>query len=269
MIYKTSLKWFQTMKVAWADLFVYKANFLLTIIGPLAVFFIIKYNLWYSIYDGSETKELQGFTLSKMISYHIWIMIISMIAFSFNSQHLSEDIRLGRVSSYLIYPFSLWEFHASKFLSRIILQLFIALFTIAGIYFFLGETLPPLKLQSFFYGISISIWVGFFWFSAQYWIGLLAFWLDETWTILVMFQLSAQFLSGALIPLDFYPPWLVQALKYTPYPYLFYTPVKAFSGEYSTPWEAISILSFWTLIVGFLSWLTWKKGLKLYTAAGM
>ena len=42
----------------------------------------------------------------------------------------------------------------------------------------------------------------------QYIIGILAFWLDETWVMRVLVGLIAQFLSGSILPLEFYPSWL-------------------------------------------------------------
>src|SRR5690606_15115581 len=98
-------KWLQTIRISWTKQMAYKINFVLLIIGPTVVFFFIKYNLWSSIYGMEGVENIQGYDLPKMLTYQVWVMIVAFIAQGYNSMNLAEDIRLGRISSYLIYPF--------------------------------------------------------------------------------------------------------------------------------------------------------------------
>ena len=269
LIRLTFFKWFQTMKVSWSEIFVYRVNFVLMVIGPMLVFFFIKYNLWSSIYQDAPEQGLQGYTFDQMIAYHLWFLIVSILGMAYSSTNLAEEIRLGRISSYLIYPFSLWEATAARYLSIQIIQIGTATLTLAGVYWMLGHVLGDFNPVAFFQGIGICFLVGLFWFWMQYIIGLLAFWLEETWIFRVLLQIIAYFLSGAIIPLEFYPAWLVQLLDYSPFPFLAYIPVKIFLGSYTAPLKAAVILLVWILLsAGFAAWI-WKRGLKLYTAAGM
>lgn len=260
-------KWWQTIKISWSRYTAYRMSFFLQIIGPSLVFFFIKYQLWDSIYKGDPNLVINGYTFSAMITYHLWSFIVSLIAQGHNSMNLSEEIRLGRISTYLIYPFNLWEFHTASFLSFQILQTFISLFTlilmsVLGIFEF---TSLQFILNGFFYCMYIS----FFWFIAQYLIGILGFWLDETWILRVMLNVLTGFLSGAIIPLEFYPSWLIKILNYTPFPYLSYYPIKTFMGQTTHLISAYSIIGVWMIVVALITSWVWKKGIKLYTAAGM
>ena len=270
----TCFKWYQTMKVSWSELFVYRVNFLLMVIGPMLVFFFIKYNLWSSIYESAEQSIIQGYSLQEMLAYHLWFLIVSILAMAYNSGNLAEEIRLGQITSYLIYPFSLWEHHAARYMSLQCIQVGTALLTLAVAYWGIGRFAEETMLQNFealvfLQGVGISLLVGIFWFNVQYMMGLLAFWLEETWTFRVLFQIAAQFLSGAIIPLDFYPPWLVQLLDYSPFPFLAYVPVKIFLGDYTGTLKAAGILLFWILVSSAIVAWIWKRGLKHYTAAGI
>ncbi|MBF0288996.1 MAG: ABC-2 family transporter protein [SAR324 cluster bacterium] len=263
------LKWFQTMKVSWSEIMVYRLNFLLMVIGPMLVLFFIKYNVWSSIYQGTPGQEINGYTFAEMISYHLWFMIVSMLSMAYSGEDLAEDIRLGRISSYLIYPFNFWQFNTARFFSIECIQIGIALITLGISFLGFGHILGKLDLPAFCAGFGISILVGFFWFTIQYTTGLLAFWFEETWTFRVLFQIIAHFLSGAIIPLDFYPSWLVDILEYSPFPTLAYIPVKIFLGSYEEPLKAAFILLFWIVVSTCIAAWVWKRGLKLYTAAGM
>ena len=104
-------KWIETFKISWSNRMAYRLNFVLQIVGPAIVFFFVKYSLWSAIFDTAKSSVIQGYDLTTMITYHVWVMIIALLAQSSNSINISEDIRLGRISSYLIYPFDFWKYY--------------------------------------------------------------------------------------------------------------------------------------------------------------
>lgn len=259
-------KWWQTMKVAWANILVYRVNFFLQVIGPTLVFFFIKYHLWKSIFGDHPEKLLQGYNLSQMVQYHLWVLVISLLGQGHTSTNLAEDIRMGRISTYLIYPFNFWEFHTANFLGTLVVQLGIVLFFLGAVAL---SPLVNLSLAPVMGGLLFTLAVGLFWFSLQYLLGLVSFWLEETWMLRVIFQIVAQFLSGAIIPLDLYPTWVREILNYTPFPYLTYVPARIFMGETHYLVPGLLLLGTWFLVVFALNAWVWKRGMKYYTAAGI
>lgn len=260
-------KWWITIQISWVKHTAYRLNFFLQIIGPALVFFFVKYNLWSSIYAGNESLVIKGFNFEQMINYHIWAFVVALVAQGHGSWNLAEDIRMGRISSYLIYPFNFWEFHTASWLSFQVIQMVIASLTL-GIISYFGLVIFP-NAQTFAIGVAYTLFISLFWFTLQYLTGVLAFWLEETWILRVMLNIIAYFLSGAIIPLDLYPEWLVNILNYTPFPYLTYYPIKIFMGDISHLGLGLVIISFWTIIFAYVNHLVWKKGIRLYTAAGM
>jgi len=172
-----------------------------------------------------------------------------------------------RISTYLIYPFDFWEFHTAGFLAFQILQIFIAIISCAVLYFSGLLILPTLSQLGF--ALALCFMVSFFWYFLQYLTGLLAFWLDETWIMRVMLQIVTTFLSGAILPLSIFPYWLSHSLKNSPFPIMVYYPVRAFMGELPFSTAPFLTLLPWMILLFFLNVLVWKKGLRLYTAAGM
>ena len=263
------LKWWQTIKMHWSNTMVYRVNFLLMVVGPVLVFFFVKASLWYSIFQGNMHSKIGSYTLPDMLSYHLWTMIVMLISRSYNFGKLSEDIRLGRISTYLIYPFSLWEFQATNFISRLVIQLFIALISLLFLLTAFSSYFNGIIAVNFIKGLSLTILVGAFWFSMQYLIGLLTFWLEETWVMAVIVEIIMQLLSGNIIPLDLFPSWAAAMLFYTPFPYVTYVPVKMFMGAGPNYGLALLSLVFWIGMLNLLVLFVWKKGLKLYSGAGM
>ena len=268
MIKLNFLKWWQTIKTFWAFQTTYRFNLLMITVAPALVFFFVKYNLWTSIYtQGGDDLIIKGYTLSAMLQYHIWTLVATLLGKTYFSTNLSEDIRMGKISSYLIYPFNFWEFHTAGWIAHQGIQIIITVVTV--LILSLSGLLPHFDVYTFILGTIYTSIVGLFWFILQYLIGILSFWLEETWMLRVIANIVVNFLSGAVLPLDLFPSWLVSVLHYTPFPYLTYYPVKVFMGELPLEFSAIAVTMFWTILVAILSNIVWKRGLRLYTAAGM
>ncbi|MBT7609186.1 MAG: hypothetical protein HN576_05485 [Bacteriovoracaceae bacterium] len=260
-------KWLQTILISWSNFTTYRLNFFLQVIGPGLVFFFIKYNLWSAIYGGNNTIVLGGYTFRSMIQYHGWSMIVLLLCQGMTANNLSEDIRMGRISNYLIYPMNFWEFHTAAFIAFEFLQLFICAVTIGLIGF--TSLLGPIHFEVLINAFCYCIFVSIFWFAIQYLTGIIAFWLEETWTLRVIFSIISGFLSGAIIPLELFPTKLVEVLSYTPFPYLTYYPVKMFMGEVGFFPKGYLILGVWLAVIIIINKIVWRKGIKMYTAAGM
>lgn len=266
-LFAETLKWWATIRIAWSKQLAYKFNFVLLVLGPVLVFFFIRYNLWSAIYQIEGITTLQGYRFQEMLAYQVWVMIVGFLGLGFNGMNLAEDIRLGRISAYLIYPFGFWQFHACSFLAFEWIQLLVSAVTLTGVAAMHWVQLSPGPLLQ---GLAFCFCVALFWFQINFMIGILAFWLEETWVLRVMMVTLTQFFSGALIPLELFPNWLRQILNLLPFPYLTWVPVKVFMGQYTGDLiQAFGLILLWAaLAFGCSAWL-WRRGLKAYTAAGM
>ena len=260
-------KWTATITYSWTKNLAYRFNFFLEIIGPVLVFFFVNYNLWTSIYAGDKEIVIAGYKYQEMINYHGWGLIVGMLARGYMTGNLAEDIRLGRISSYLIYPFDFWEFQTASFFGFQLIQLFSSFIAISFLFFF-GVVNISSSLDLLF-GLGYCLWVGVFWFLTQYLIALLAFWLDETWILRVIFGLISGFLAGSYFPLDLYPEWLRVILDYLPFAYVQYYPIKILMGETQLIPYAMTMITLWMIPLALLVSFCWRRGLRRYTAAGM
>jgi viologen exporter family transport system permease protein len=261
-------KWMQTFQISWSGTMAYKAHFVVLVLGPTLVFFFVKYNLWTSIYAMPGVEKIQGYDLPEMLRYQFWVLVVAFLAQGYNAMNLSEDIRLGRISSYLIYPFEFWQFHTAGFLALQVLQLLVAGFTLflVGMSGWIALGRPADALT----GMLFALLAGFFWFTVSFGLGLLSFWLEETWVLRVLFVTVSTFLSGAVLPLEIYPAWLRALLRWTPFPYVTFVPVKLCMGKYSgSLLQAALAITAWTGVAALVASAIWRRGLRLYTAAGM
>jgi ABC-2 type transport system permease protein len=202
-----------------------------------------------------------------MLHYQSWAFVVSLLIYGFNSQNLAEDIRHGRISSYLVYPFGFWQHHAAKFFAFLALQAVVVSVVLAFCYGY--SWVPPLTWSFFLSGLLLSGLMSFVWYNLQFIFGISGFWLDETWVLRVMFMVLTSFFSGAIIPLDLFPESLRQVLNYTIFPLLTFVPVRLFMGEsVGSLWHWAAVLGLWSIGVFLLAAYLWRKGVRLYTGAG-
>ena len=265
---KEYFKWLQSLKTSLSRNLTYKINFILMMVIPVLVFFAIKYNLWHSIYATNSYKYIQGYSLAEMIEYQFWILIFDLFVRShFFSQNISSDIRLGKISSFLLYPFHFINYQSSLFLSDKLIQTFIGSFSLFLVCAFGWVNIPGAStlLQAVFFLLMINA----FWFFAQLLVGFVAFWLEETWSLNVSIRFISAFFSGSFIPLDLFPDLFTRILLWTPFPYLTYIPVRILMGESVNAGRSLLILFIWLLALLISTQRVWKRGLKLYTGAGI
>jgi ABC-2 type transport system permease protein len=132
------------------------------------------------------------------------------------------------------------------------------------------DFLPPLDLETCALGFGFSLLVSVLWFALDFTFGLVAFWLEEVWIFRVIFGFFAVLFSGAFIPIELFPSGLQTFLSYTPFPFITSVPAHIFMGT-----SAVSLWSATTTLVGWIAALTlcatfvWRRGLRLYNAAGI
>lgn len=260
-------KWWATMLAAWQTHAVYRVNFVLLVIGPALVFFFVKVSLWSSIYAQGGGASIAGYDRDAMLAYQCYVLVVVLLAQGYQSVPLSEDIRLGRITSHLLYPFPFLEAHAARWLAFQLLQLCVALLLI-GLAVATGF-LPVPAPAPLATGLAFTVLVAALWFTFTSAIGLLAFWLEETWVVRVILRNLAVFLSGSVLPLELYPAWLRELLFYTPFPYLTWVPARMLAGEYPDVGGAALVTIGWVVAGVLLCRLVWRRGIGLYSAAGM
>ena len=113
-------------------------------------------------------------------------------------------------------PFNFWEFHTASFLAYETVQVGIALVTLAILSTLQIISFPSPILLSL--GLCYCLLVSLFWFALQFLVGILGFWLEETWMIRVLLQIVITFLSGSIVPLEFFPSPLSTPSTTLPFP---------------------------------------------------
>jgi ABC-2 type transport system permease protein len=172
------------------------------------------------------------------------------------------------LTAFLLYPFDAWKFYASEFIAFQLLQLVTAVLAVATLHYL--NFLPHLDLAICVLGITFSLLVSVLWFALDFTFGLIAFWLEEVWIFRVIFGFFAVLFSGAFIPLELFPMGLQRFLAYTPFPLITSVPAHIFMGTSGVSLgSATAILGGWIVALIVCASIIWRRGLRMYNAAGI
>ena len=85
-----------------------------------------------------------------------------------------------------------------------------------------------------------------------------------------MIMIVAEFLSGSYYPLDVFPSIVFNILRFTPFPYLVFIPIKLYLGSFSTSLiiQSLVIGGVWSIILWKVTNHVWKRGLLVYEGVG-
>ncbi len=228
----------------------FRIDFIFRLLGNI-IYIILIYYLWKAIYAGQD--QLKGLSFPDAFAY---LGISSTIFVMVNTSmdwFLSSSIIHGRIMMDLILPL---DYH--MYLITRSAGIFINGFTTSAI--------PSTAFLIFVFNVhipgGINILLGFvslvfsFLISANFNFitGSLAFSSQSIWGIKIIKDNTILFLSGAIIPIQFFPAAVQPLLMALPFQTMFHTPAMVFLGRIETA-ESIKLILLqigWTIALYFV-----------------
>jgi ABC-2 type transport system permease protein len=262
------LKYLLIAKNTLQEYFVYRVNFFF---WRLQVFvsFLIFYYLWVAVSTGKN--HVGNYSIPQIYSYFIVGYIIRAIIFTTRTADIGGDIQNGNLSTLLLKPISTIRYYFSR---DVIDKLFNLGFMTIEFCLILLMFRPPLVIPTvtnlliFIVSVLIAICV-FFFYSLV--VSFVTFWSDQAWSSRFLFGVVfVNLFSGQYIPLDLLPHQILNILNLTPFPYLYYYPVRFWMGleNPSTIIPRLLIAVFILIFFFFFAQLLWLKGRQKFQSYG-
>lgn len=245
----------------------YMYSMVFTFIGNIA-FIIILYFLWQAIFGESET--LRGMTFNQAFVYlAVGSSTINLFR-TWVEWFIAETIREGAIVIDLIRPLDYQLMMFSRSLGQMFFQTLIiwipSLVVVFGVF---GASVPmginlPLFLVSMVLAYILC-------FIIDYSVGITAFYTESIWGLSISKDVVVAFLAGTLIPLQFFPDGMREAVELLPFQAVYHLPLQILTNpdmglrEYA---EAILLQGFWVMILGVLSRLFYRQAIKTVTING-
>lgn len=244
----------------------YPYELLITIVEPLlAIGFLV---LFWSIVSKASDHPIN---LANTIAYFIMVEFVAIWALNPQglnfANYIGFRIKTGRLSQSLIrpvkvLPYLLFENRGYFGVDFIFSSL---LFTIAVL---IKRNITFTQISWFLVFLILAFLITL---SFCILLGALAFTTKEINSLRHSFSHIIKILSGAWVPLSYFPEKAQHLLNCTPFPSVIYTPINVLQNDLplNQILHQLKVTSIWAVLLLTISIFVWKHNLKKYEATGL
>lgn len=234
------------------------------------LYIIITYFLWKAIYASSPTDVVNGMTFSDTLIY----LVLASALYGFMELYVVWDmgraIQSGKIVLDILKPikyrtYQFWSLSGS-FIVNFALT-FLPTFIIIA--FVTGGAIPlGINLLYFVLSVVMAVIINY---SIDFFTGTICLYTESIWGINIMKQVIVLLLSGATIPVAFFPEPLKTVTYYLPFQSIYNAPLTLLldgSPSAETVLTTLGMQLFWCVAMTVISSLFWKISLRQITVNG-
>jgi ABC-2 type transport system permease protein len=246
---------------------VYRFGFLFTILSNV-IYMSVAYFLWRSIYQNAAT--IHGLSFNETFLYVALGSAIFVLLKTYADWQISHEIEGGAIATYLTKPVDY--------------QLYVLSFSLGGMLTNLAAiTVPVLLLLVLVFKVTFTFGPGLLVFPVSvlfaflisyffdYITGLCAFYTEAIWGISITKEIIISVLSGALLPLQFFPDAIQKVLLVLPFQAIYYTPLMMVTRpnqDWGALFSMLGVQAIWAVILFALTRLFYNHAIKVLRVAG-
>lgn len=262
-------RYFSMTRAGMLEQLQFRLGSLVTVAGNL-IYLVLIYFLWKAIFASAGTDEVNGMTFSDTLIY----LVLASALFSFMEMYLvwymGNDIQSGKIVLDLIKPigyrkFLFWTQSGSLVMS--FLMTFLPTFLVV---YFLTDGVIHLGVNLLFFMVSVvfALTINF---CIDFFIGTVCLYTQSIWGINIMKEVIVLLLSGATIPLAFFPDTLRRIVSYLPFQSIYNTPLTILIRNSMPLQETLTMLAVqlsWACVMLLLTSLFWRRSIRKITVNG-
>lgn len=273
MLARLRINW-TILRISIEERLVYRADFAF---GTLMRFLpiVTQIFLWGAIFGvntHSPHRELNSYTYANMVAYYL----LAMVARAFSSMPglatgISRDVRDGTIKKYLTQPVDMLGYLFWYRMAHKLVYYFVAMGPFALVFYLCRDYFPGWPQGSVIAAWVLSLLLAFLvGFLLESLIGLLSFWFLEVSSLVFIYMMINYFLSGHMIPLDFFPSPLSDWVQYLPFKYLAYFPAAIMLGKVPLDQLATELIveGCWIAALLAANRVAFARGVRRYSAFG-
>lgn len=262
-------KYYETAKIMFKTQIAYRFDIITSMIFTISKI-LLAYVLWGAIFG--KQSVISGFTFNSMLSYYIISSFLTQLDQSSGTGwQISEEIRNGRFSKYIIKPVGVFRYFTAQTVG---VSAFLLLFNLIAaaiwVFIFRVDFVISGNSQSIISALILILLGLLFMLQINYFIGILAFKFLDTSIFMMIKDNIVQFVTGSLIPLTLLPPGIIRIMTFFPFYYISYLPSMLLLGRNENEIiTGIVILSLWNIAFGILNSATYNRLKCIYDGVGI
>lgn len=262
-------KYFALTRAGVLESFQYRLAMLVMVVGNL-LYLTVVYFLWKAIYISSGSDVVNGMTFSDTLIY----LVLATALFNFMEMYtvweIGRNIQSGKIVLDLLKPMRFRSFLFWSYSGTFVMQFFCTFLPTFIIVCIVTKGAIPMGINLLYFVISVAMAVVIN-YAVDFMTGTICLYTESIWGINIMKQVIVLLLSGATIPIAFFPETLKKIVGCLPFQSIYNTPLTILldgSPKAETVFQALGMQAFWCIVLLILSSLFWKVSLRKITVNG-
>ncbi len=247
----------------------FRMSLFVIVIGNL-LYLTVVYFLWKAIYASSPSDTVNGMTFTDTLIY----LVLATALFNFMEMYtvweMGRAIQSGKIVLDLLKPMNPRSYLFWSYSGNFVVNFFSTFFPTFIIVCIVTKGAIPLGLNLLYFVLSVvmAIMINY---SIDFFVGTICIYTESIWGINIMKQVIVLLLSGATIPIAFFPEPFKTITMYLPFQSIYNAPLTILLSDGSDIRETAVTLGtqlMWCIVTIIISKLFWKFSLRRITVNG-
>ena len=249
----------------------YRLGTFVTLFGNL-IYLVLIYFLWKAIYASSGSDVVNGMTLNDTLVYLVLATALFNFLEVFLVWDMSREIQSGSIVLKLLKPMSFRGYSFWSYIGENIMSFFLTFLPTFIIINILTKGSIALSCNLLFFVVSVVMALVIN-FSIDMIVATICLYTESTWGINMVKECIVLLLSGASIPLAFFPESLRKVVQYLPFRCIYDTPLSLLLQKEGYTLGSGLLFSLllqlgWCIALGLVGTAFWSLSLKKITVNG-
>ncbi len=262
-------KYFTLTRAGIIEALQFRLSFVIMVIGNL-LYLIVTYFLWKAGFASVDGDTVNGMTFTDTLIY----LVLATALYGFMEMYLvweiGRNIQSGKIVLDLLKPMPYRRYLFWSYSGSFVTQFFFTFLPTFIVVTIVTHGAVPLGINLVWFVLSV-VFAVMINFSIDFIIGTVCLFTESIWGINIMKQVVVLLLSGATIPLAFFPDKLRTVVNYLPFQSIYNAPLSLLLQEHpdmQTVCSTLGLQFFWAAALTLLSVAFWNRSLRQITVNG-
>lgn len=251
------------------DFLTWRVGIFSVLIGNL-VYLVVIYFLWKAIFAASPTPTVSGMTFEDTMIYLVLASALFYYMEIYLVWNIGNDVKTGKIILDLVRPMDYQLYSFCNVTGNLIVSLITTFIPTMIIVDIITKGAIPLGLNLLWFFLSIILSAGLNFF-VEFFVGTICIHTQSVWGINILKVMLVSLLSGATIPIAFFPETLQKVVGYLPFQAMYNVPLNILIKK-DLPAETIlqyfGTQLFWLVALFAITRIFWLKTQKAITVNG-
>lgn len=247
----------------------FRASTIVSVIGNL-VYLIVIYFLWKAIYASAGSEVVNGMTFYDTMVYLVLASALFTFMECWVTWDIGENFQTGDIVINLLRPMDFKAYEFFSYSGEYVIKFCTTFLPTFIIVYFVTKGTIILGINLIFFVLSVIIGV-LINFQIDFFVGLICFYSQSIWGVDAMKTIIVALLSGASIPLAFFPPAFRNFVNFLPFQAIYNAPLQILIDKSFAWQESVSMLLrqfMWLVIMFAVTRIFWNISKKTVTVNG-